>query len=89
MPTKKKVEETPTEEVEVVATETAVTEAPTEEVAETTPAVEEEVLETKNGFTFFRRGDEYAVLQGSIAIAPYTTDRGAAEQLFRGMTRKF
>lgn len=72
-----------TEEVVETPTETEAPQLAEEPVEET-----EEVIETKNGFSLFRQGDKYTVKQGNINIAPFM-GKDEAEQLFRGMTRKF
>jgi hypothetical protein len=49
----------------------------------------EETLETRNGFSLFRKGKGYSVKNpAGVAIAPLTS-REEAEQLFRNMSRKF
>jgi hypothetical protein len=89
MPRAKKTVE-PVEAGEVEFDETNVT-ATVEESSLEVPAAavaEEEVLDTRNGFYLIRKGSQYGVKQGSLLIAPLG-DQAEAEQLFRGMTRKF
>lgn len=50
---------------------------------------DEEVLDRRLGFILFRKGKFYSVKNSQgVLIAPLTT-REEAEQLFRGMSRKF
>lgn len=69
-------------------------EHPTQPVAEAVAKVShevvvEEVVETRNGFTLFSKGEKFSVKnsRGQV-IAPFTS-KDEAEQLFRNMSRKF
>jgi hypothetical protein len=80
MPPKKKAAETPVDEQPAApVVETAVPEDNSEEV-----------LESRHGFTFFRKGKEYSVKNPlGVVITPFDEDKGKVENLFRGMSRKF
>lgn len=92
MPTKKKSSVIAEVEAPRVVTTTSneVAVAPVAEVVELPETSEktEEILDTRGDFSLVRRGTEYVVLQVGVQISPAST-LAEAEQLFRGMTRKF
>lgn len=83
---KKKVEVEPAEDLI-----SEVADAPKPEVKPVKVKADDDVedIETRNGFTLFRKGEGYSVKTHMGVVISSFTGKGEAEQLFRNMSRKF